>query len=88
MRSPNSAATDREIKKRSCLPSDGLQQAGISNELPLSQLPTFKEVWEGLDPGSTLSGHSGALHCMHAPELPWVGPAFPLGAQSLLQAVT
>jgi len=31
------------------------------------------------------SGHSAALH---APELPWVGPAFPPAAQSLLQAVT
>jgi len=25
---------------------------------------------------------------LHAPELPWVGPAFPPGAQSLLQAMT
>jgi len=32
-----------------------------------------------------LSDHSGALH---TPELPWVGPVLPIGAQSLLQAVT
>jgi len=38
-----------------------------------------------LDPGSTPSSHSGALH---TPELPWVGPAFPPGAPSLLQAIT
>jgi len=45
----------------------------------------LNEVWEGVDPGSNPSSHSGALH---APELPWVGPAFPPGAQSLVQAVT
>ena len=38
-----------------------------------------------MEPGSTPSGHSGTLH---APELPWVGPVFPPGVQSLLQAVT
>jgi len=43
------------------------------------------EVWEGVDPGSFPSGHSEGLH---APELPWVGPAFPPGAQSVIQAVT
>jgi len=32
-----------------------------------------------------LSGHSGTLH---TPELLWVGPAFPPGAPSLLQAMT
>jgi len=36
-------------------------------------------------PGSTHSGHSAALL---APELPWVGPAFPPGAPLLIQAVT
>ena len=45
----------------------------------------LNEVWEGQDPGSTPPGHSGTLH---APELPWVGPAFPPGAQSLFQAMT
>jgi len=44
----------------------------------------LNEVWEGVAPGCTPSSHSGALL---APELPWVGPSFPPGAQSLLQAV-
>ena len=43
----------------------------------------FSEVWEEVDPGSTTSSRSGALH-----ELPWVGPAFVVGAQTLLQDVT
>jgi len=46
---------------------------------------SLNEVWEGVDPGSPPSSHSGALH---TPEFPWVGPAFPSGAQSLLQALT
>ena len=37
----------------------------------------LNEVWKGVDPGSSGSGHSGAFH---AAELPWVGPAFPPGA--------
>jgi len=45
----------------------------------------LNEVWEGGDPSSSPSGHSGTLH---AAELPCVGPAFPPGAPSLLQAVT
>jgi len=45
----------------------------------------LNEVWERVDPGSTPSGHSGTPH---APELPWVGPTFAPGAQSLLQAMT
>jgi len=45
----------------------------------------LNEVWEGVHPSSTPSSHSGALH---APEHPWVGPVFPPGVQSLLQAVT
>ena len=44
----------------------------------------LNEILEGVDPGSTPSSHSGALL---APELPWASPAFPAGAQSLLQAV-
>ena len=42
------------------------------------------EVWEGVDPGSSPSDHSSALH---APELPWIIPAFPPGVQSLFQAM-
>ena len=45
----------------------------------------LNEVWEGVDPDSTPSSHSDALH---TPELLWFDPAFPPGAQSLLQAVT
>jgi len=45
----------------------------------------LNEVWEGVDPGSTSSGHSGALY---TPELHWVGSVFPPGAQSLFQTVT
>ena len=42
----------------------------------------LNEVWEGVD---TPYIQSCALH---APELPWVGPAFLPGAQSLLQSMT
>jgi len=45
----------------------------------------YGKGWIRVDPGSTSSGHLGTL-C--APELPWVCPAFPPGAQSLLRAVT
>ena len=45
----------------------------------------LNEDWKGLDSGFTLPGQSGLLH---APELPWVGPAFPPGAQSLVLAMT
>ena len=51
---------------------------------PVSCQP-LNEVWEGVNPDSTPSTHSGTLH---TPELPWVGPAFLPGAQSLLQAMT
>jgi len=43
------------------------------------------EVWEGVDPGSIPAVHSAALHAL---ELPSVCPAFPPGAQSLVQAMT
>jgi len=45
----------------------------------------LNEVWEGVEPGSTPSHHTGAFH---SPELPWVGPAFLPDAQSLVQTVT
>ena len=45
----------------------------------------LNEIWEGVYPGSTPSGNSGALH---APELSCVGPVFPSGPQSLFQEVT
>jgi len=84
--SPNTATTDAEIKEKSCLPLEDLRYAGISRKryLYLDCQP-LNEIWEGVDPGSTPSSHSSALH---APECPWVGLAFPTGAQSLFQAVT
>jgi len=61
-------------------------KAGISGKrCSYLHCQPLSEVWEGVDPGLTPSSHSGALL---APELPWDGPAFPPGAQSLLQAMT
>ena len=75
---------DIETKEGIRLPSEGLRQ-GYPAKYPHLHCQPLNEVWEGADPGSIPSGHSGTLH---TPELPWVGPAFPPGAQSLLQAVT
>jgi len=52
---------------------------------PYYHCQPLNAVWEGVHPGSTPSSHLGSLH---APELPWLGPAFPPGAPSLVQAVT
>jgi len=52
---------------------------------PCLHCQPLSQVWDGVHPGSSPSSHSDALH---APELPWVGPAFPPGAQSLPQAMT
>jgi len=49
---------------------------------PYLHCQPLNEVWEGIDPGSTPSGHSGALHTV---ELPQVDRAFPPGAQSLFK---
>jgi len=85
----DATAAGTEIRERSCLPSEGLQSPQVCRGLQMRRshlhCQPLNEVWEGADPGSSLSSHSGTLH---APELPWVGPAFPPGAQSLLQAVT
>jgi len=59
--------------------------ADLQQKHPYFHCHPLNEVWEGVDPGSSPSGHSAAFH---TPELPWVGPAFLPGAQSLLQAVT
>jgi len=64
--------------------SVGLRQSSPAGSPSLHCQP-LKEIREGEDPGSTSSGHSGELH---AAELPWVGPAFSPGVQSLIQAVT
>ena len=83
IRSPNAAATDAEIKEKSCLPLEGIRQARISNKrYPHLHCQPFNEVWKGVDPGSTPSNHSSTLLAL---ELPWVGPAFPPGAQSLFE---
>jgi len=52
---------------------------------PYLHCQPLNEVWEGVNPGSIPFNHSGTLD---APELPWAGPAFSPGAQSLLQALT
>ena len=60
-------AVGTEIKERSCLPSEALRYAGISNKIPLPPLPTL--AW-GLGRGGT-SAHPlqslrcTALHYMH-----------------------
>ena len=81
----NTTAVGTEIKERSCSPLEDLtgRQGSSARYLCLYCQP-LNEVSEG-DPGSTPSGHSATLH---APELPWVGPVFPPGAQSLVQAIT
>ena len=58
---------------------------GSPARYPCLHCQPLNEVWEGVDPGPTSSSHSGAVH---APELPWVGPVFPPGAPSLVQATT
>ena len=60
------------------------KQGSLENYPHLHCQP-LNEVWEGVNPGPTPSHHSAALH---APELPWVGLAFPPGVQSLVQAMT
>jgi len=54
-------------------------------EHPSLHCQPLNEICEGVDPGSNPSGHSAALLVS---ELPWVGPAFPPGTQSLVQAMT
>lgn len=74
-----------EITERSCLPLECLWYTKISSKRLLPPLQPRYEVWERVDPASTHCIHSGTLH---AAELPWVGPAFTPGAQSLGQAMT
>ena len=85
--SPNAAAADTETKeeKITYFQEASSRQGSPAKKNSCLHCQPLNEVWEGADPGSSLSSHSGTLH---APELPWVGPAFPPGAQSLLQAVT
>ena len=44
-------------------------QGSPAKDTSASPCQSLNEVWEGVDPGSTPSGHSGALH---APGLPWL----------------
>lgn len=88
----NTTAISTEIKERIRLPLEGLRYAEISNKTPSPPLPTLK--W-GLGRGGSWlqpfwSHRCLTLHCtaLHTPEHPWVDPAFPPGASSLLQAVT
>jgi len=84
--SPSTAAVDAEMKEKSCLPLEGLNYTGISSKrCPYLCYQPLSEVWEGVDPAPIPASHSAALHAL---ELPWVGPAFPPGAQLLFQAVT
>jgi len=76
--------TQKQRKKTAC-PWKASARPGPPARYPHLPCQPLNEAWEDVDPGSTLSGYSGALH---AAELPWVGPAFPPGAQSLLQAMT
>ena len=54
-----------------------LQKASGTQGSPVSyphlHCQPLNEIWEGVDPGCTPSGHSGTLHVA---ELPWAGPAF------------
>jgi len=81
----NTTVVDTEIKKSSCLPLEDLRRTGISTKIVLSPLPTLK--WGLGRAGSWLHpfGQSGTLP---APELPYVGPAFPPGVLSLFQSMT
>ena len=62
----NVAAMDTEITKRNCLPLEGFRRQGSPATCLCFHCPPLNEVWEGMDPGCTSSGHSGVLY---APEL-------------------
>ena len=83
----NATAISTEIKggkKASPLQkASGIQ--GSPTRHPHLHHQPLNEVLERMDSGSSPSNHSGKLH---AAELPWVGPAFPPGVPSLVQAVT
>jgi len=64
-------------RKKAAYPqkTSGMQRSLATD--PCLHYQPLNEVWKGMDPGSTPSRPSEALF---APELPWVGPAFPPGA--------
>ena len=82
-------AQKEQRRKKTTKKASYLQKAsgrqGSPERCPHLHCQPLNEDWEGVDPGSTPPGHSAALL---TPESPQVGPAFPPGAQSLLQAVT
>jgi len=83
-RSPNAAATNtNKGKKESAYPWKASDMQGSPARSPHLHCQPLNEGWGGsrLHPFN----QSGSLH---APELPWAGPAFPPGAPSLLQALT
>jgi len=85
--SPNTAAIDKETQegRKTAYLQKASGRQGSPTSYPHLHCQAPDEFWEGVGPGSTPSCHS---HALHAPELSWVGPAFPPGAQSLVQAVT
>jgi len=77
----------KKQRKKLRLPSEGLGYTRTSLEIPSPPLPALK--W-GLGRGGSWLHPFWSLSCiaLHTPELPWVGPALPPGAQSLILAVT
>jgi len=70
--SPNRAATEKKGRKSTYFWKASDKQ-GSPTRSPYFHCQPLNEVWEGMDPGTTPSGHSATLR---SPELPWVGPAF------------
>ena len=89
----NATAAGTEIKLNKQNKSAYLQKTsgmqGSPVTYPYLHCQPLNEVWEG---GWILALPLPItqMHCiaLHAPELPWAAPAFPPGAQSLLQAMT
>jgi len=57
----NAKTIGTEIKEGTCLPSEGLRD---TERYPQLQFQPLNEGWEGVDPGCSPSGHSGAFNCM------------------------
>jgi len=94
MRVHVSAATvDTETKDRSTYPWKASGTQGSPVRYPYLHYQPLNEVWEGVDPDSSPSSHSGALHCiaMHYIACTWAPLGWPClapGASSQLQALT
>ena len=70
----NATALGTEIKERSCLPSEGWTQAGISSKIPLPALPTLK--W-GLGRSGSWLHPFQPLRCIACSWAPLGWPCFP-----------